>query len=149
MSVVADHQTHGDARARRLQRHACIHQRQRAAADRGHRRRTVGFQNVGHQAHGVGEIRVGRKEASQRAFGQSAVADFAAARTAQELHFADAERREVVVQQEALELVLLKQQVEPLHVFLGAQREGGQRLRFAAGEERGTVHARQQAQPRR
>ena len=39
----------------RLHRHAGVHQRERAAADGGHRRGAVGFENVGNQAHGVGE----------------------------------------------------------------------------------------------
>ena len=44
-----------------------------------------------------------------------------------------------------LKAVLLEEQVEALHVFLGAERQRGQRLRFAAGKERRAVHARQQA----
>ena len=126
-------------------RHARIHERQRAAADGGHRRGAVRFQNVGHQTHGVREIGFRRKQIHQRALGQRAVADFAASGTAQEFHFADGERREVVVQHEALEGFVLEEQVEALHVFLGAEGERGQRLRFAAGEERRAVHARQQA----
>ena len=73
------------------------------------------------------------------------MADFTPARSAQELHFANAERREIVVQQEALELILLEEQVQPLHVFLGAQRKGRKRLRLAASKQRRTVYARQQA----
>jgi hypothetical protein len=61
-SLVADDQTHGDARARGLDGHASVHQGERTAADRGHRRRTVGFHNVGNQAHGVGKVRLGRKQ---------------------------------------------------------------------------------------
>ena len=64
---------------------------------------------------------------------------------AQEFHLAHRKRREVVVQHEALEGFVLEEQVEALHVFLGAQRERGQGLGFAAGEERRAVHARQQA----
>jgi len=73
------------------------------------------------------------------------VSDFAATGAAQEFDFADAERREVVVQHEALELVLLEEQVEALHVFLGAKSQSGKRLGFATGEKRGTVDAREQA----
>ena len=73
------------------------------------------------------------------------MADFAASWATQEFHFADAERREVVVQHEAVELILLEEQVEALHVFLGAERESGESLRFAASEESGTVNAGQQA----
>ena len=71
--------------------------------------------------------------------------DFAAARAAQEFHFADGKRREIVVQHEALEGFFLEEQIEALHVFLGAERGGGERLRFAAREERRTVNARQHA----
>ena len=99
----------------------------------------------GHEPHGVGEIGFRRKQIDQRALGQRAVADFAAAGAAQELHFADGERREVVMQHEALERFVLEEQVEALHVFLGAQGQRGEGLRFAAGEERRAVHARQQA----
>src|SRR6266851_2708580 len=143
--VITDDEAHGDARARGLHRDAGVHQGERAAADGGHGRGTIGFQNVGDKAHGVGKIRFGRKQVHERALGQSAVADFAAARAAKEFHFTDAEWREVVVQHEAVELVLLEEQVEALHVFLGAQGQSGERLGFPAGKERGTVHAREQA----
>ena len=90
--------------------------------------------NVGNQTHGVREIGFRRKQVHQRAFGQRAVADFAASGPAQEFHFADGKRREVVVQHEALERFFLEEQVEALLVFLGAQRGGRQRLRLAARE---------------
>ena len=73
------------------------------------------------------------------------MADFAAARAAQEFHFADRERREIVVQHEALERFVLEKQIEALLVFLGAERGGGERLRLAAGEKRRAVNARQHA----
>src|SRR5580700_2892343 len=139
--IIADNKSHGDTCARRFQRNASIHKSQRAAANGGHRGRTVGFENVGNEAHGVGKIRLGRKQVDERALRESAVADFAATGAAQELHFADAERWEVVMQHEAIELVLLEEQVQALHVFLGTEGERGESLRFAAGEESRTVHA--------
>ena len=69
------------------------------------------------------------------------MADFATARTAQEFYFADAKGREIVVEHEAVELVLREEQVEALHVFLGAESEGSKGLRFAPREERGAVDA--------
>src|SRR5207249_174248 len=114
-------------------------------ANRGHRGRAIGFQNVRNETHGVGKIRFGRKQIEERALGKSAVADFAAAGATQEFDFADAEWREVVVQHEALELVLLEEQVEALHVFLGAESQSGEGLGFAASEKGGTVDAREQA----
>src|SRR5216683_1225227 len=143
--VVTNDEPHGDARAGSLQRDARVHEGERSAAHGGHGRGTIGFQNVGNEAHGVGKIRFRRKQVHKRALRQGAVADFAAARATQEFHFADAERREVVVQHEAVELVLLEEQVEALHVFLGAEGQSGQRLRFAAGKEGGTVDTGQQA----
>ena len=35
---LVENQSHRDARDRRLERHACVHQRQRGTTDRGHRR---------------------------------------------------------------------------------------------------------------
>src|SRR5580704_789932 len=119
--VIANDEAHGNTRAGGLHGNACIHESQRAAANGGHRRRTVGFENVGNKAHGVREVRLGRKQVDESALSKSAVADFAASGTTKELHFADAERWEVVVQHEAIELVLLEEQVEALHVFLSAE----------------------------
>src|SRR5271166_696639 len=68
--------------------------------------------------------------------------DFATARAAQERHFTNRERREVVVQHEAL-LGLALESLQPLHIFAGAQRGRHQCLRFTAGENRRAMRARQ------
>jgi len=60
------------------------------------------------------------------------VPDLAAARPAQEFHFADGKRRKVVVQHETLEGLFLKQQVKPLLVFFRSQCGGGQGLGLSA-----------------
>ena len=73
------------------------------------------------------------------------MADFAPARTAHEADFAHAERREIVVQHEALGDFARLQQLDALLVVLGAQRDRHQRLRFAAREQGRTVGARQNA----
>src|SRR6267143_1087717 len=143
--VVTDDEPHGDARAGSLHRDASVHQGERASANGGHGRGTIGFQNVGDEAHGVRKIRFGGKQVHQRALREGAVADFATARATKEFHFTDAERREVVVQHEAVELVLLEEQVEALNVFLCAQGQSRESLRFAASKEGGTVHAGEQA----
>jgi hypothetical protein len=49
-------QAHGDARHRPVERDARIHQRQRAAADRGHRRGAVALGDLRHDADRVGEL---------------------------------------------------------------------------------------------
>src|SRR5258708_23827449 len=76
---------------------------------------------------------------------KNAVANFAAAGATKEFYLADAERREIVVEHEAVELVLREEQVEALHVFLGAESERCERLSLTASKERGTVNAREQA----
>ena len=73
------------------------------------------------------------------------MADFAAARPAHKPNLANAERRKVIVQHEALERFAGLQQLDALFIVLGAQRDRHQRLRFAARKERGTVRARQNA----
>src|SRR6266852_6258069 len=110
--VVTDDEAHGDARAGGFHGHTGIHEGERPAADGGHGRGTIGFQNVGNKTHGVRKIRFGRKQVHERALRKGAVADFAAARAAEEFHFTDAERREVVVQHEAVELVLLEEKIQ-------------------------------------
>ena len=72
------------------------------------------------------------------------MADFATTRATQERHFAHRERREVVMQHEAL-LGFAFERFQPLLVFAGAQRRGNQRLGLAAGEYRRPVSARQHA----
>src|SRR5712675_332096 len=143
--VVGNHQAHRNSSARSLHRHASIHQRQRTSANRSHRRRPIRFQNVGNQPHRVRELRLRWQQIQQRTFCKRPVTNFAASRPAQELHFAHAERRKIVVQHEPLELVLLKQQVQPLHVFLRSQRQRSQRLRLSAREQRRAMHTRQQS----
>src|SRR5882762_3220626 len=143
--ILANDEAHGNAGTGRLERHAGVHKGERAAADGGHRRGPVGFQNVGNEAHGVRKFLFNRKQIREGALGECTVADFAAAGAAKEFHFTDAERREVVVQHEALELVLREEQVETLHVFLSAKSESGERLGFAASEKRGAVNTREQA----
>ena len=96
------HEAHGDARHGRLDFHAGIHQRQGGAADGGHGAGAVGFQNVADDAEGVRELRAVGNHRGDGALGQSAVPDFAAAGPAHEADFADRERREVVVEHEAL-----------------------------------------------
>ena len=134
-------EAHGDAGHRRAQRHAGIHHRQRAAADRRHRRRPVRLEDVRHDANRVGERFFRRKHRQQRALGERAVTDFAAAGAAHELHFADRERREVVVQHEpAVGLAL--DRFDLLLVVRRAERHGDERLRFAAREHGRAVRTR-------
>ena len=127
-----------------LQRNARIHQRQRGAADRRHRGRAVGFGDLRHHADGVGELVLLGQHRMDGAPGELAMADFAAAGRAHAAGFADAVGREVVVQHEGL-LAGAFQAVDELLVLGGAQGADAQRLGFAAGEQRRTMGARQDA----
>ena len=95
---------------------------------------------------GVGELRFVRKHADDGTLGERAVADFAASGATHEADFADAERRKVVVQHEALGGRFAGlQQLDALLVVLGAEGDGDQRLRLAAREQGRAVGAGQQA----
>ncbi len=54
-AVAVGDEAHRDAGDRRLDRHARVHERERAAADGGHRGGAVGLEDVGDDAHRVGE----------------------------------------------------------------------------------------------
>ena len=137
-------QAHGDTGNRLCQRNAGIHQRQRGAADGCHRGRAVGLGDLGDDAQRVGELFRRRQHRANGAPCELAMADFAAARGAHAACFTDRVGREVVMQQEAF-LVHAGQAVDILLVFAGAERGNDDRLRFAAGEQRRTVGARQDA----
>ena len=139
-------EAHRDAGHRGLDRDAGVHQRERAAADRGHRGGAVGLEDVGDDADRVGELLLVGQHRAQRPLGERAVADLAPAGAAQELHLADGEGREVVVQHEALLVTLAPAtRVDDLLVVGGAEGDRHERLRLAAGEERRAVGARQHA----
>ena len=72
------------------------------------------------------------------------MADFATLRAHHAAGFTHRIGGEVVVEQEVV-LVLAGDGVDDLAITGGAQGDRDQRLRFTAGEQRGTVHARQHA----
>ena len=132
--VVLD-QAHRDARDRGQHGNAGVEQRQGAGTDGRHRRRTVRFQDLRDDAHRVGEVVLGRQHGNQGPAGQNAVSDLAPAGAAQEAHLTHGEGREVVVEEEllvGLPLVLL----DELRIATGTERDRGESLGLAAGEER-------------
>src|SRR5262249_56898928 len=68
-------------------------QRERAAADRGHRGRAVRFGDVGNDADSVGKDLFFGHHRVERALRQSAMTDLAPARAAHSPRFADRKRR--------------------------------------------------------
>src|SRR5207245_2883588 len=63
-------EAHRDAGDGRADRHARVHQREAAAAHRGHRAGTVRLEDVADHAEGVRELVVRRQDGAQRALGQ-------------------------------------------------------------------------------
>ena len=141
LTAVRD-QAAGDARNRRLDRHAGVHQREGRAADRALRGRAVGGNDLGNQAQRVRELAHRRDDRQQRALCERAVADLTAAGAAGRTGLTDREGREVVVVDIAL-FGLFKDGVELLRVAQHAQRAEGQHLGLAAGEHARAVYARQ------
>ena len=134
-------QAHRDARDRRLDRHAGVHQRERRAADRGHRGGAVRLEDLGDDAHRVRELSAsGMTGTSAR----SASAPWPMSRRfgpRMKPGLADRERREVVVVDVALRRVE-RQVVDALLLLGRAKRGERQRLGLAAGEEGRAVRAR-------
>ena len=134
------HQSHRNSSDGCLQRHTSIHQRKRSAADGGHRRRSVRFQNVGDDAHRVGPVVFSGKHGGNGALSERSVADFAAAGATHEANFSDGKRGEIVVEHEAL-LGFAFETFETLHVVAGTEGGGNQGLSFAAGKNGAAVDA--------
>ncbi len=100
--------------------------------------------DLGDQTDGVGKFLRLRQQRMNRAPGKLAVAYFTPLGAAHAAGLADRIRREIIVQQEGF-LVTALQGVDPLLVLAGAERGHHQRLGFAAGEQRRSMGARQQA----
>ena len=143
-AVIFQDQTHRDARNRRLQRHACIHHRQRTTADRRHRGGAVRFGDLRHHANGVGEIGRCRQNRLQGTPCQLAMANLTTTGRANAAHFTHRIGREVIVQQEVRPGVAI-QRVDDLLIFTGAKGGDNQTLGFATGEQGRTMGARQDA----
>src|SRR6478609_8384615 len=132
-------QTHRDARDRRLDRHARVHQRQRRAADRAHRGGAVRRQHVAHDAQRVGPLLLRRHHRHERPLGERAVTDLATLRRADPARLARRERSEVVVVHVAL-AVFQAERVDDLLHPEHAERGDREDLGLAPLEETGAVH---------
>src|SRR5690606_15254750 len=140
---VAD-QTHRDVGDGLTDGHTAIHHAERSATHARHRARPVRLQHLADDADRVRKLLMARHHARHGALGERPMTYFTAAWTTQRLRLAGAERREVVVQHEALP-ALAGERVDLLLVGRGAQRGGHHGLRLTALEQRRSVRARQQA----
>ncbi len=100
-------EAHGNAGDRTLERNARLHESQTCTANTGHRGRTIRFEDVGNDAQGVGRLVLARQHCGNSALSQSAVTNLAPSGAGHAAHFAHRERREVVMQHEALALLAL------------------------------------------
>ena len=127
---------------RRLDRHAGVHQRERRAADRAHRRRAVRLERLGDDPDRVREV--GGRPGCTASSARWASAPWPMSRRRGPRHAArlpDRVRREVVVVHEAA-VLLEREVVDPLALLGGAEGEQRHDLRLAAGEEARAVRAR-------
>ena len=134
----------GDTGDGRLDGNACVHQRERGAADGTLRGRAVGGDDLAHDADGIRELVDRRDDRQQRALSESAVADLAAAGAAGGLGLADGVAGEVIVVHIAL-FGLFPDGVELLGGGKRVKRTNGEHLRLAAGEQARAVDAGQDA----
>ena len=139
--VTLFHEAHRDTRDGRRDRHACVHQRERRAAHRAHRRRAVRLERLRDEADRVREVLDGRDDRLEGPLRQCAVADVAPLRASHEARLPDREGREVVVVHVAA-VLLEGEVVDPLTLLHRPEREERHDLRLPAREERGAVRAR-------
>src|SRR2546423_4132744 len=134
-------ETHCDAGDRRLDAPRGVHQRQGRAADRAHRRRTVGLERLGDEPDRVRELLGTRDHRLEGPLRERTVADVAALRPPHEARLSDRVGREVVVVH-VTPVCLERQVVDPLSLLGGAARQQRPDLRLAARKQRRPVRAR-------
>ena len=142
-AALAGDKPYGDAGDGRLDGDAGVHERERAGADGSHRGGAVGAEALAHEPNRVGELVLAGNDGRQRALGERAVSNLAPSGRAGRARLAGRERREVVVEHEALG-VFGAQVVYLLRVAHGAEGADAENLRLAAREQPRPVRARQQ-----
>src|SRR5262249_51504306 len=100
--------------------------------------------NIADNADCIGKLFRSGDDSLEAAFGEGTVADLAPARAANRLALSHAKGREVVIEHEFLG-ILVRHAVHTLLVGDGAERDGDERVRFAALKNGRTVCARQDA----
>ena len=131
-------QAHCNARNRAFYRNASIHHCKASAANRGHRRRTIGFGNVAGDTDCVRKLFLGWQHSVQRAPCKLTMTDVTAAWRTKATDFTNAVGWEVVMQHEVFIMQTAKT-VDHLLCVLGTQGAGRDGLRFTTGEQRRTM----------
>src|SRR5690606_9937230 len=96
-------------------------------------RRTVGFQYIGYHTDGIGVFILRRKDSSQGAHRQVAMAYFPSSGTSVRLHLTGRESRKIVVEKK-LVVAGMHRPVNHLLIHFGSQCTGGNRLGFPTGK---------------
>jgi len=81
VALAFEHEPHGNARDRRLERNTRVHHGERCAAYRSHRRGAVGLENFGHYTNDVRELLHVRHHGSDTTTRKVAVTDLATLRS--------------------------------------------------------------------
>src|SRR4051812_28952815 len=137
-------EAHRDAGDRRRDRHARVHQRERRAADRAHRRGAVRLERLRDDPDRVRELLRRRQDRLERALCERTVADVAPLRRAHTARLTDRVGREVVVVHEPA-VPLEREVVDPLPLLRSPERQQRHDLRLPAGEEARAVGPRHHA----
>ena len=135
-------QTAGDTGNGSLDRHTGVHQSQGRAAYGSLRGGTVGRDNFGYAADGVGEFFHGGQYGNQRTFCQCAMTDFATTRTTHRARFPYTVWREVVVMNITFAAFVV-QTIQNLFFTSCTQCNGGQNLCLTTSKQRTAVWTRQ------
>ena len=134
------HKAHGHAGHCTLEGDSRVIQCKARAADRSHGRRSIGLENVRHDANAVWRFIRTRQNRGDCALRQCSVTDFPATGPRHTSRFTNRKRREVVVEHEVF-LLLPFIALQALSVIGGAQCCRHQGLRFTTREQCRTMSA--------
>ena len=143
VAVILRDETDGDAGDRALEGHTCVEQRENACTDRGHRGGAVGLHDLAGHTQGIRELLLARDDREDGTLGECTVANLAAVLTSETAGLTDAEGREVVMEKETLGRLTTTVSVDHLGLVGGGKCCQCHGLGLTAGEESGTVRARE------
>jgi hypothetical protein len=138
-------QAHRDPRDGRLDRNAGVHQRERTATNRRHRRRTIRLEGLRHDSDRVGEFLCVRQHGFDGALREVAVPDLSSTGPSIGARFTRRIPGEVVVEIEGLREAI-GERIDRLCIETATEGRGHERLGLAAREQRHAVRARHDPQ---
>ena len=136
-------ETDGNTGHRATERNTCIHERKHASADTGHRCGSIGFHHFAHDTNSVREILLTWHDWLDRALGKGTMSDLAAVLSTETTSLTHAERREVVVEHEALCVWASSVGVNHLRFVGRSESRDAECLSLTTSKERGAMRARE------